>query len=92
MSSSKVCVFCRKKNSKLFDFNRDKLKKCDEILSIRKEFNLKFSQVILPESENSLEGYHSSCYQQFTALHSKYKKKEATTNERDEEVPSTSKQ
>ena len=38
------------------------------ILEIRKQDNLKYAAVILPESIESKTGYHLLCYRKFTAL------------------------
>ncbi|XP_071576484.1 uncharacterized protein [Temnothorax nylanderi] len=94
--SKKVCVFCGKRSQKILDFTNEKLEKCAPILNIRKEYKLKFSNVTLPKINSSSKGYHSACYQSFTALNNKYKKdakiepQQSTSREIDEGVASTS--
>ncbi|KAL7307582.1 hypothetical protein TKK_0000273 [Trichogramma kaykai] len=73
--SKPICIFCGKSASKLHKFDDEQLKKCQEILDIRKKCNLKYSEVSVPSTVNSSKRYHSNCYKKFTALNSKYERK-----------------
>ncbi|XP_054740758.1 uncharacterized protein LOC129246191 [Anastrepha obliqua] len=96
MESSIKCVFCNSKstNDKLVAFTVHTLKKCREVLDIRKKFNLKYKDVILPASECD-DGYHIKCHKLFLAVMKKYYEKKALTSsdisvQTDEPTPSTS--
>ena len=71
-----ICVFCKKKAEKIILFTETRLKNCNEILKIRKEYNLQGKDVELPELLNEIQGYHSKCISNFTALKAKYKSSE----------------
>ena len=74
MSRSRpVCVFCSVKNNKIKLFVENTLKKCHELLKIRKLHKLDQIDVVLPEKINKFEGYHSTCYAKFTAVSKKYR-------------------
>lgn len=79
------CVFCRKKSGgKLNVFDAEKFKKCTSILTIRKDANLNLATVVLPETPNDFQRYHSACYNRFTALPPKqrgYDPKQRSTRE-----------
>ncbi|XP_036317363.1 uncharacterized protein LOC118732340 [Rhagoletis pomonella] len=62
------CVYCSKKSGKLHLFDAAKLNKCLSILKIRKDGDLTFSNVVLPEQPNNFQRYHSQCHNRFTAL------------------------
>ena len=49
-------------------FNNSSLSKCQEILKVRRDQNLKYSTVELPEVPDNIHGYHMPCYRRFTAL------------------------
>ena len=49
-------------------FNNSSLSKCQEILKARRDQNLKYSIVELPEVPDNIHGYHIPCYRRFTAL------------------------
>lgn len=78
------CVFCSKKSGKLNLFDAAKLKKCIAVLKIRKDADLTFSKVVLPEQPNSFQQYHSQCHNRFTALPPKHRgydpKKQASSS------------
>lgn len=40
------CVFCKNSNEKLILFSEDTLKKCEKILKLSKEHNLKYKDVL----------------------------------------------
>ncbi|XP_063977427.1 uncharacterized protein LOC135162657 [Diachasmimorpha longicaudata] len=64
-----VCVICGlRKNLRLILFTEKSLRKCHEVLRIRKKNQLKFENVILPLKVNTTDGYHSICYKSFNAL------------------------
>ena len=67
------CVFCQGKNDKIILFVDDKLKKCQEVLSVRVKYKLKYSDTELPAEINNMDGYHRQCYSSFTALMAKYR-------------------
>lgn len=62
------CVICKSKKGKVKIFNQNTLDKCMKILKIRKKFNFKFHDVRLPSVLSSIEGYHTRCYCNFTAV------------------------
>ncbi|XP_067634816.1 uncharacterized protein [Eurosta solidaginis] len=62
------CVYWSKKSGKLHLFDAAKLNKCLSILKIRKDGDLTFSNVVLPEQPNNFQRYHSQCHNRFTAL------------------------
>ena len=73
------------------------MKKCNEILAIRRSKDLKYKNVVLPEHIGGPEGYHMSCYRRFTALNKEYMKSDSvcttvnyTTRSRTSPLPSTS--
>lgn len=65
------CGFCNNSGDKLILFTEETLKKCQTILKLRKEHNLKFKDVVLPV-ELYESGYHRQCYKSFTGLMKKY--------------------
>ncbi|KAK0176842.1 hypothetical protein PV328_000944 [Microctonus aethiopoides] len=67
------CVFCKGHEDKIILFVSDKLKKCQEVLSIRVKYKLKYSDIVLPTQINNTDGYHRQCYSSFTALMTKYR-------------------
>lgn len=81
MESSIKCVFCNSKstNDKLVAFTVHTLKKCREVLDIRKKFNLKYKDVILPASECD-DGYHIKFHKMFLSVMKKYYEKKALTS------------
>lgn len=73
MSDDKlVCVICLKDTEKVIIFNEKTLKKCEEVLAIRKKNSLKYNNVILPSALNLKKGYHLQCYRNYTSLMKKY--------------------
>ncbi|KAL3266799.1 hypothetical protein HHI36_010953 [Cryptolaemus montrouzieri] len=74
MASDKMkCVFCKGHKDKIILFVEDKLKKCQEVLSIRVKYKLKYNNIQLPTELNDTDGYHRQCYSSFTALMAKYR-------------------
>lgn len=74
MASDKMrCVFCKGKNDKIILFVGEKLKKCQEVLSVRVKYKLKYNDIKLPTQINETDGYHRQCYGSFTALMAKYR-------------------
>lgn len=74
MASDKMkCVFCKEVNDKIIPFVVDNLKKCQEVLSVRVKYKLKYSNTELPTQINNSDGYHRQCYSSFTALMAKYR-------------------
>ena len=67
------CVFCKGHKDKIILFVVDKLKKCQEVLSIRVKYKLKYNDIELPTQINEADGYHRQCYSSFTALMAKYR-------------------
>ena len=49
-------------------FNNSSLSKRQEILKARRDHNLRYSTVELPEAPDNIHGYHMPCYRRFTAL------------------------
>ena len=49
-------------------FNNSSLSKCQEILKARRDQNLKYSTVELPEVPDNIHGYHIPCYRRFSVL------------------------
>ena len=52
-------------------FKHDILKKCKGILEIRRQQKIKYHDVFLPDSPDTIHGYHKSCYSRFTAISGK---------------------
>ncbi|KAK0072590.1 hypothetical protein PV325_011131, partial [Microctonus aethiopoides] len=50
------CVICKKSSDKMIVLDEEKLQKCKHFLKIRKDNNLKFSDVILPENVTQTDG------------------------------------
>ena len=73
MSSKILCVLCRKKDPSVLAFNEDSLKKCSEILKIRKKYSLKWMELNLSKNSSGTEGYHLKCYKKLSAIMEKYK-------------------
>ena len=69
----KFCVFCRVKDENVILFTLSTLKKCEYILKCRKKYQLKFNNVVLPQSANETDCYHRTCHNNFLALKQKYK-------------------
>ncbi|KAJ3646300.1 hypothetical protein Zmor_023892 [Zophobas morio] len=69
----KRCVFCNGTNDKITLFVSEKLKRCQEILSVRVKDKLKYNDTEFPAQINETDGYHRQCYSNFTALMKKYR-------------------
>lgn len=81
MASDKMkCIFCKGHKDKIILFVSDKLKKCQEVLSIRIKYKLKYSDIELPTEINNTDGYHRQCYSSFTALMAKYRDSSSETD------------
>ena len=69
--SGDTCCFHEGDSSndgKILLFKEESLRKSQCILEIRKQNNLEYTAVILPESIESITGYHLLCYRKCTAL------------------------
>lgn len=66
-----ICFVCEKNSGKIILFPEETLKKCQTILKLRKQHNLKYQNIILP-SDYLDGGYHRECYKSFTGLMKKY--------------------
>lgn len=72
-----ACVVCNQNiDDKTIKFTTSTLNKSKSILKIRKENNLKFNDIILPEEVNDNTGYHVKCYKNFLAVMKKYRQHE----------------
>ncbi|XP_053949368.1 uncharacterized protein LOC128857645 [Anastrepha ludens] len=72
-TSGKKCVFnCSMISEKIIIFEEDKLKKCQHISKVRIAFDLKYSDIVLPEIVDGVSGYHRLCYKAFTSIQNKY--------------------
>lgn len=73
------CFVCKKKprGQTIVKFDQKKFLTCKDILAIKKEKNLVYGNLLLPDVLTDSEGYHSGCYRKFTALAKKYKPIEA---------------
>lgn len=81
MASDKIkCVFCKGHNDKIILFEGDKLKKCQQVLSVRVKYKLKYSDIELPTQINKTDGYHRQCYSSCTALMAKYRDSSSETD------------
>lgn len=81
MDSDKIkCVFCKGHNDNIILFVGDKLKKCQQVLSVRVKYKLKYSDIELPTQINKKDGYHRQCYSSFTALMAKYRDSSSETD------------
>ena len=49
-------------------FNENTLSKCKFVLTIRKSEELRYSNIVLPESVETGRGYHLVCYRRFIVL------------------------
>ncbi|KAH0545896.1 uncharacterized protein LOC123269827 [Cotesia glomerata] len=65
------CVFCSNSSEEVVLFSEQMLKQCKRVLNYRKEHNLKYKDVVLPNREYE-GGYHKGCQKLFTALMKKY--------------------
>lgn len=73
MSSNLTCVFmCKEVFGKIMKFTDKNLQQCREKLSIRVAFNMKYSDMVFPESVDDIHGYHSGCRKNFLAIPKKY--------------------
>lgn len=76
-----VCVICNQDiDDKTVKFTTSTLDKSKSILKIRKEHNLKFNDISLPEEVNDNTGYHVKCYKNFLAVMKKYRQNEPSTS------------
>lgn len=57
-----------KNTGNIIIFNNSSLSKCKTILTIRKESELKYCNIELPDKISEIHGYHISCYRKFSAL------------------------
>lgn len=89
MAELSNCVFCNNSGDKLILFTEETLKKCQTILKLRKEHNLKFKNVVLPV-ELYESGYHRQCYKSFTGLMQKYYVKKSSNVTEDSSSASSS--
>ncbi|CAG5073423.1 Protein of unknown function [Cotesia congregata] len=62
------CFICKKRTDKIIVFSEETLQKYKNILKIRQDNNLHYSDVELPENVTQTDGYHSQCYRPFSAL------------------------
>lgn len=77
-----VCVICNEDNGeKTVQFTLATLNKSKSILKIRKDNNLKFSDISLPEEVNANTGYHVKCYKNFLAVMKKYRTSEVPSSD-----------
>ncbi|KAG5889375.1 hypothetical protein JTB14_005075 [Gonioctena quinquepunctata] len=70
-----ACVICRRKldeEERVIPFTQVTLKKCNDVLRVRKIHNLKYNDILLPTDTMSPDGYHLMCYKPFTAVQKKY--------------------
>lgn len=78
MAKASNCVFCTNSSEEVVLFSEQTLERCKTVLNFRKEHNLKYKDVVLPERE--YEGsYHKSCQKLFTALMKKYCRSKSNT-------------
>ncbi|KAL4720138.1 hypothetical protein ACJJTC_000486 [Scirpophaga incertulas] len=76
-----VCVICNEDtDEKTVRFTETTLNKSKSILKIRKDNNLKFKDISLPEEINENTGYHVKCYKNFLAVMKKYRTSESSTS------------
>ncbi|KAG8177890.1 hypothetical protein JTE90_001721 [Oedothorax gibbosus] len=75
------CVFCDDFDVNLILFTEETLEKCRTILKHRKEHDLKFNDVALPEDLFE-SGYHRKCYKSFTGLMKIYYSSKAAITEK----------
>lgn len=75
-----VCVICNvKTGEKTVQFTSTTLDKSKSILKIRKDNNLKFNDISLPEEVSANSGYHVKCYKNFLAVMKKYRTSELSS-------------
>ncbi|CAG5071463.1 Protein of unknown function, partial [Cotesia congregata] len=67
-------------NDNIILFVSDKLKKCQQVLSVRVKYKSKYSNIELPTQINKTDGYHRQCYSSFTALMAKYRDSSSETD------------
>ncbi|XP_031777391.1 uncharacterized protein LOC107982025 [Nasonia vitripennis] len=73
--------------NKITFFNHDVLEKCRHILKIRVTCKLKYNEVHLPGSPNNIDGYHTNCYSNFTAVKRNYVDKYNALNLPEPDLP-----
>ena len=56
-------------------FSTESIKKCQNVLRIRNEGQLKYSDRKIPSKINKSDGYHIECYRKFVALPLKHREK-----------------
>ncbi|GFR07011.1 hypothetical protein TNCT_628861 [Trichonephila clavata] len=71
MENTLICFVCNKSDGKIILFSEETLRKCRTVLKIRKKYNLKYKDIILPD-EYIGNGYHRQCYKAFTGVMKKY--------------------
>ncbi|GFQ72540.1 hypothetical protein TNCT_59021 [Trichonephila clavata] len=71
MEDTLICFVCNKSDGKIILFSEETLRKCRTVLKIRKKYNLKYKDIILPD-EYIGNGYHRECYKAFTGVMKKY--------------------
>ncbi|XP_041988826.1 uncharacterized protein LOC121740251 [Aricia agestis] len=76
-----VCFVCKKSGEDIIMFSEETLKRCQNILKLRKIHKLKYKDIILP-SEYTESGYHRTCYKAFTGLMKKYFSSEPLSSEK----------
>ena len=67
-SGTTCCLHCSSETKVPVIFNESSLLKFQEILSLRKGQDLKYSTFELPAKIDKSHGYHLECYQRLTAL------------------------
>ena len=68
-SGTTCCLHCSSETKvPVILFNESSLLKCQEILSLRKGQDLKYSTFELRAKMDKSHGYHMECYRKFTAL------------------------
>ena len=68
-----------KVSSTFVPLQHESLQKCKEVLQYRKSLQLKYSNIVLPETYDEQIGYHVTCYRKFTALSKAQRKKRSQT-------------
>ncbi|GFR19483.1 hypothetical protein TNCT_219891 [Trichonephila clavata] len=71
MENTLICFVCNKSDGKIILFSEETLRKCRTVLKIRKKYNLKYKDIILPD-EYIGNGYHREYYKAFTGVMKKY--------------------
>ncbi|GFQ78337.1 hypothetical protein TNCT_690891 [Trichonephila clavata] len=86
MEDTLICFVCNKSDGQIILFSEETLKKCGTVLKIRKKYNQKYKDIILPD-EYIGNGYHRECYKAFTGVMKNYLTSKLVNSTKNSEKP-----